>query len=383
MYPVPSPLSRQQICQSTARQLHDAAPRLSSVRAVIGLDGFVDEIIAVVDTRHDHEHYEPVKTIADLGRKISNAAGESSNYEMVVKRMKLGGNGPLMADALASAGLAVTYIGSLGYPNIHPVFHDFATRAKVLSIAEPGHTDALEFEDGKLMLGKLTPLNDANWDNLISRVGRDKLTALLTDAQLIAMNNWTMLPHLSGVWAGLLKEVMPHLPRRPDRMFFIDMADPEKRAHEDIAAALKLLTGLQQYANVVLGLNLKESMEIAHALGLPAPADPTAAIQQTAQTIRRTLGLSCVLIHPRRGAAAATAHDTAQFAGPFVQRPKISTGAGDHFNAGFCLARVLGLSLEESLCAGVASSGYYVRNGHSPTIHELAGFVAELPEPEP
>jgi sugar/nucleoside kinase (ribokinase family) len=65
-----------------------------------------------------------------------------------------------------------------------------------------------------------------------------------------------------------------------------------------------------------------------------------------------------------------------------VREPKISTGAGDHFNAGFCLGRVLGLSLEESLCTGVAMSGYYVRTAQSPTILQLAGFVEKLPSPE-
>ena len=68
--------------------------------------------------------------------------------------------------------------------------------------------------------------------------------------------------------------------------------------------------------------------------------------------------------------------------GPFVQQPKISTGAGDHFNAGFCLGRVLGLNLDESLCVGTATSGYYVRTGVSPSAAQLAEFIADLPAPE-
>ena len=72
----------------------------------------------------------------------------------MVTQRKLGGNGPIMANALACLGLHVTYLGCLGYPEIDPVFRDFATRATVRSIAEAGHTDALEFDDGKLMLGK-------------------------------------------------------------------------------------------------------------------------------------------------------------------------------------------------------------------------------------
>jgi sugar/nucleoside kinase (ribokinase family) len=94
------------------------------------------------------------------------------------------------------------------------------------------------------------------------------------------------------------------------------------------------------------------------------------------------LNLQCVVIHPRRGAAAAIPGESASFAGPFVQQPKISTGAGDHFNAGFCLGRTLGFGLAESLCAGVATSGYYVRQAESPTAAQLADFIAELPPPQ-
>ena len=68
-----------------------------------------------------------------------------------------------MANALASFGMKVTYLGNLGYPNLHPVFADFAKHAEVHSIAEPGHTDALEFEDGKIMIGKDSSLNEVNW----------------------------------------------------------------------------------------------------------------------------------------------------------------------------------------------------------------------------
>ena len=147
----------------------------------MGFDGFVDEIIAVIDKRHDFERFDAIQTIQAFGAKITAAAGQSSNYELIVKQMKLGGNGPIMANALASAGFAVNYVGNLGYPTIHPVFSDFAAAGQCgFSIGEPGHTDALEFADGKLMLGKITSMNEVNWDNLVSRVGGEqKLSALL------------------------------------------------------------------------------------------------------------------------------------------------------------------------------------------------------------
>lgn len=376
-------LSREQVCELTSRKLTQAAAGdLKAVKALIGLDGFVDEIISVVDKRHGAgDKYEVVRMIADLGGKITEASGKSCNYELVVKQRKLGGNGPIMANALAAAGIDVTYVGNLGYPNIDPVFEDLARRAHVVSIGDPAHTDALEFEDGKLMLGKLSPLDDVSWDNLIARVGRDRLKSMMSDARLIGMVNWTMLPHMSRIWAKLLDEVIPNIERH-QRKLFVDLADPEKRTHEDILDALKLLTRFQDQVDVILGLNLKESLEVADVLGLPGVSDPEGAIEENAAAIRKELRLSCVCIHPRRGAAAAVDGHSATFAGPFVQQPKISTGAGDHFNAGFCLGRILGLSLEESLCTGVGTSGYYVRHAESPTAKQLAEFIAHLPAPQ-
>jgi sugar/nucleoside kinase (ribokinase family) len=374
-------LTRQQICESAGRKISASVPTMGSMPALIGLDGFVDEIIAVVDKRIDLTHYEPMKTIKVLGQKILNAAGQSSNYELLVKQTKLGGNGPIMANALASAGLAVTYIGCLGYPALNPVFADFAKRAKLYSIAEPGHTDALEFEDGKVMLGKHQSLGDINWDNMIGRVGNDRMVELVCGAKLIGMTNWTMLPFMSDIWSKLQSEILPKCPKG-ERTFFVDLADPEKRTREDIAAALKIISGFESWVKVILGLNLKESTAIAEVLGIGIPDDAETAIEETAKSIRRKLGISCVVIHPRKGAAAATAKESAAFAGPFVEKPKISTGAGDHFNAGFCLGRILGLGLEESLCAGVGTSGYYVRTAQSPTGRELAEFVGKLPGAE-
>ena len=376
-----APLSRQQVCELTSRKVAAAVPNLPAVKAMVGLDGFVDEIIAVVDKRTDSEHYEPVRTIDHLARKITAAAGQSSNYELVIKQRKLGGNGPIMANALASLGVSVTYVGNVGYPTIDPVFEELAARAHVVSIGEPGHTDALEFDDGKLMLGKHQTLHQVSWDNLIARLGRDKLKALMDGSQLIGMVNWTMLPNMSRIWAKMLDEVVPNTERHTRRLF-IDLADPEKRTAADILEALKLLQRFQDQVDVILGLNLKESLEIADVLGLPGAADPEAAIEDNARAIREKLGLACVVIHPRRGAAAAVRDESATFAGPFVQHPKISTGAGDHFNAGFCLGRVLGFSLEESLCTGVATSGYYVRTAQSATATQLAEFIAKLPPPQ-
>jgi sugar/nucleoside kinase (ribokinase family) len=319
--------------------------------------------------------------MSEWAERVAAASGFSANFEFSQQMVKLGGNGPIMANALSSAGLPLTYLGCLGKPALHPVFKPLADRAHVISIAEPGYTDALEFEDGKLMLGKHESLKDVNWDNLLGRVGKERLKTLLQPARLIGMVNWTMLPHMTRIWAKLLDEVIPNLERH-ERKLFIDLADPEKRTHADIMDALRMLTRFQDQVDVILGLNLKESLEVADVLGLPGAKDAEGAIEDNARAIRQKLNLECVVIHPRRGAAAATESASASFEGPFVKEPKISTGAGDHFNAGFCVGRVLGFNLAESLCTGVATSGYYVRNAASPSAVELAEFIGHLPAPQ-
>ncbi|WP_422931256.1 hypothetical protein [Singulisphaera sp. PoT] len=372
---------RGQICASTSRKLATGLGEAAKARALLGFDGFVDEIIAVVDKRYVDGRFDPVRTIGAMGDKIRAAAGESTNYELVVKHRKLGGNGPILANALACLGMGVSYVGSLGLPVPDPVFAEFASRAELISIAQPGHTDALEFDDGKVMLGKNGSLNEIHWETIVERVGEERLEGLIGGANLVGMLNWTMIPRMSQIWERLADEVLPKLGQGP-RIIFIDLADPEKRTPEEIRAALGLLRRFQEHAEVILGLNLKEALQINAVLDLPSHADPEGAIADEARAIREALGLSCVVIHPRRAAAAATATEAAKFDGPFVRQPIISTGAGDHFNAGFCLGRILGLDLAESLCAGVSTSGYYVRTAKSPSLAELAEFVAELPPAE-
>jgi sugar/nucleoside kinase (ribokinase family) len=204
---------------------------------------------------------------------------------------------------------------------------------------------------------------------------------MMDHAALLGLVNWTMLPHMTAIWEGLAAEILPHL-SKADRIVFIDLSDPEKRLVDDLRAALETLRKINTHLHVVLGLNLSEAQQVSKALGFPPVTNPEAAIEALAVQIRSKLELGTVVVHPRKGAAAANEKGSATFAGPFVREPKISTGAGDHFNAGFATGQLLGMTLEESLATGVGTSGYYVRNAESPTATALAHFLRELPAPE-
>ena len=362
--------------QQAAAAISGAGPSLPTHRVMIGLDGFVDEIINVVDKRESVDKFTRVPTVTAFAQRIARAAGRSSNAEVVVERVKLGGNGPIMANALATFGMQVTYIGNVGYPTVHPVFAGFAERATVFSIAEPGRTDALEFDDGKLMLGKHAALRDVTWANIIERVGREKLTEAFTQARLIGLQNWTMLLHMSDIWQHVLDELCPRLTSR--RTLFLDLADPEERDTDDIRRALKLISRFEKYFDTYLGLNEKEAFEIGNVLGYKGARDGEAAVKGVARFIWKALEISGAIVHPRAYAVAACAQGVVKVDGPFTPKPMISTGAGDHFNAGFCLGKLIGADNETALQIGVGTSGYYVRTGKSPTANDLIDFLRSL-----
>ena len=361
-----------------AQKLSAAVDRVGQLTAFVGLDGFVDEILDVVDKRMDARHYARVPTIARLAERIAEAAGRSTNIELVNQITKLGGNGPIMANALAGFGMKVTYLGNLGYPHLHPVFHEFARRAEVYSIAEPGHTDALEFDDGKIMLGKHSSLKEVNWTNILARFGRDKFATQFDGSDLIAFVNWTMIPYMSDVWEALQREFCPNLKGRRRKMFF-DLADPEKRTAQDISRALELIVQFEKHFDVILGLNEKEANEISEVLGLKRKAHNAEALSSLARELLARLPVSTLVIHPVSCALAASGDAVDVVKGPYIFKPKITTGAGDHFNAGFCLGKLLGLDNAMSVLTGVAASGYYVRTATSPSIPQLADLLRKWP----
>ena len=243
----------------------------------------------------------------------------------------------------------------------------------------PGHTNALEFLDGKVMASLLTPLNDVNWENICDRFGKQQFAAKIMGSSLVGFVNWTMLPYMSQVWEHVLSDICKDKPKASRKIFF-DLADPEKRTPEDIRHALDLIGRFSEYFDVILGLNEKESFEIAEVLGLPKQGINPDGIGANMRGITAAVPLKTLVVHPVRYAMAATGEDVTMVEGPFIEKPVITTGAGDHFNAGFCLGQLLDLDNEQSLLCGVGTSGYYVRNGHGPDVGELGGFMADWPE---
>lgn len=363
--------------QSRLRGLHQRLQKIvpDKLSVAIGFDGFVDEIVEVVDRRESLDSYTRMTKMSQFGERIIRAAGLSTNIEFVPKAEKLGGNGPNMANALVRLGANVSYMGALGVPNIHPVFLELTEGCEqVFSLTEPGHTDAVEFDDGKVMLGKMESMNEVDWANLINVVGEEQLKNIFSGSDLVATVNWTMTAYMNDIWRGLLQLISPAEGVKP--FFFVDLADPGKRNPEDIREALEIIGEFSAYYRVILGLNRKEASEIANVKGLTLskPAEEV-GLEEIVRALGEDLGLWCVMVHPTFEAGAYMDGHYYHIEGPFTSKPRLTTGAGDNFNAGFCLGLMLKLGMEDSLALGKATSGFYVRNMRSPSWEELLDFV--------
>ncbi len=352
------------------------APRAEKLPILLGFDGTIDKLFSVVKEREGlGEAFCSYPGIADFGNRVTQAAGKSAMMELWPKREKIGGNGPISALALAANSRRVRYIGPLGDP-LAPAFIPLAEAAEaVYSIGKPATTHALEFDDGKIMLPVLQSYEEVTAERLIEQVGREKLLELVAGSSLIALLNWTCLPHLDQIYRLFTQELLPAVPANPSRSFFFDLADPSKHTPERIRFAIQYIAEFNAFGKSVLGLNFSEAIQLASVYGLPEPACEDAALKATAHALRERTGLYCVMIHPVDRAACATVDGSWCIHGPLCANPVITTGAGDHLNAGFCLALLLGWLPKDALRLGVLFSGYYVRTAQSPSLEDIADFV--------
>ncbi len=342
---------------------------------VVGFDGFVDEMISVVAERMSLDNFSPVPDIATFGGLLSAAAGHSSLREIVITAVHPGGCAVNLGDGLAALGVPVDCYATLGEP-AHPAFAETTSRfhRTVSWGREPGRTLAFEFSDGKLMFSAVKQLADFTAEDISRRLADGGYLASCREAAIIALTDWTLYPHMTSVWRLLHREAYSKLGRRPH--FFIDLVDPSGRSSADILAMVETLPLLDSCGDVTLGLNGNEANILARLLGFDA-AEEEEDTMRLARELRDKIGISTAVIHKLKFAASAGPGGAFSVQGPFCERPLKSTGAGDRFNAGYCLGLLAGGTSEDCLVIGSAVSGFFVRNARSPSRKEVTGFLEQ------
>lgn len=348
---------------------------LPGLAAVAGFDGFVDEMISVVGERGGPDAWTPLASMADLGRILEGAAGRNGLREIVVRSQDAGGCAVNLGDGLAALGVALDYFGTIGSPR-HPAFDAFAARCHGCTAwgSSYGRTLAFEFGDGKFFFSAIAQLGELTPD-LLARVTADgRFARACAGSGLIALNNWSLYPHMTACWRWLQEHVFAGFTHRP--WLFLDLVDPSGRAAADVQAMLGAVTVFERTCRTAFSLNLTEVQVVSAALGLPPVSATADDLCRGAAAIRRRLDISQVVIHNRALNAVATVDGAVAVpSGPHCAQPRKSTGAGDRFNAGYCLGLLLGLEAEDRCNLGSASAGCFIRSASSASLDEVIAFL--------
>jgi hypothetical protein len=354
------------------KKLGTLSPGDLNKKAFVGFDGFEDKIQKVVRAEKEEETIY-FATIADYAKAVERAAGKSSQFQLHTHIQKLGGNAPIMAHSLGNLGIKSTLMASLGYPEIRPVFKSLHPLCSPVSVCSPGETNALEFNDGKLILSEMTSFKDLHWKSLMANPGKEKILEEMNSSDLIALVDWSNLVHCSDIWRGIQKDILPSLEGR--KKVFFDIADPSRSSKKELEEVLGIISGYSSAGEVYFGINENETFKLYELILEKDSANVT--LHEAGQAIFDIMEIEGLLIHPTGETLLITANEVIQEEGKIVQNPMFSTGGGDNFNAGFCLGLLLNLPLNEAMKTGMATSGFYVKNGKSPSINEIGEYITE------
>jgi hypothetical protein len=368
------------IVRETIKKLSELQKQTHSFQMFVGFDGYLDYIQHVVKSKDIYGQSTRFQGITDFAQHLQTLAGKSGQLEVSTQEVKIGGNAPILANALANLGIKNYCLGSMGFPQLHAEFKSMHALCELVTFGMSGITHAMEFGDGKLMFSDLGTFERVNWSYLKSIIGLEKIIDYIAKSQVIALVDWVNLPHATDIWRGILAEVVRPL-ANPTKHYLFDLCDPSKKSIDDITQVLNLISEFANLGTVTLGMNENETRKIWLALkGLPLSSSEADKIdlQEMASFIYQSLQVQYLLIHPTTYTIVCDNNGLYTVEGKEVKHPKVLTGGGDNLNAGYCLGVLGGFELQERALLGMATSGAYIQNGYSPSIQDLLAYLSEM-----
>ena len=303
--------------------------------AVIGFDGFIDEVVHVVDKRMDPGHYARVRTIEDYAAMVRNGAGLSTSMEIVTVAKKLGGNGPNMSIGLKTMGLDSPISERLGPGRLIRSMNPLADGSRIIGVADPGRTDAVEFEDGRSSAASSYP-EPYELGRCKRAAGLEELIRLVREAELLSFSNWSMIMRMSEIWEGLLTEVLPMWKTGWGKRCLSTCRPGKARRGRNprrgpFDGALR--GGGTQ--NGPLGLT-KRSMRICGAIRQEDHRLPRISAGRAYTVCRGQIKIDCLVVHPVKKSGVVTGGNYYEVNGPFCAHPSSAQARGQ-FQRRICL----------------------------------------------
>ncbi len=347
-------------------------PELIEDGACIGFDAVVDELVRPVEAVGPDMEKDYFKTIGEFGRFVAGKSHLSCLVELANIMAKPGGNMVNLSAALGRLGMVVDCVGTMGYPEVSPVFSGMEN-CRLHSVADHGKCTALEFMDGKVMLAQMGDAADLEFEAVVQALGEVKLQALFGQAATVGLVNWSEMTYSNNIWQGVLELAVKPAGSDFNKLVLVDITDCSRHNAEHVQAMGDILKDYALYRRVVVSLNQNEAVLLRQFLNIATEEED---LPRLAEAIAQKLGVQGVVIHPVSGSVAWVEGNTYTHEGFFVEHPVISTGGGDNYNAGLLLGLRGGLNMTEVLAVAGAVGSFYVEKGHSPTREQLCSYLA-------
>lgn len=345
---------------------------LSNKTAFLGFDACIDNIVRVVRDRSENDVTDFFSDSNQLGEFLLKLDNKSCGLELQTKLSKIGGNMVITGNALGNLGINVECVGTFGFPEILPVFRSMSANCSLYTIGETITATALEFNNSKVIMFDPGPYNNLTWNGIKDLLGTDRIREMISGKKLISFVNWSEIENSTQIWKGILDDILPSVDfNRSKPFFFTDFSDCSRKSKSEIQIAVDLLGKFRNYFKVNLSLNQNEATLIGRALDL----QENIADEEFVKTLFRAINTDVLVIHRVNDALAYDGVAYEKCDTFFCKEPKLLTGGGDNFNAGYCYSLFKELDLFQSLIVANAVSGSYVKTGISPDVDNLIKFL--------
>ncbi len=368
-------------CETIIKKSKDLENLIKSKSCFLGFDGYVDSLYSVVQSRKNAEEWTKMSTLKDFGELLIDVAGSSANIERVLKKRIFGGFAPNTCRAINALGAKVNLVAALGYPELNELYVP-QHNVESYSIANPGQTLGLEFDDGKVMITDFEPILNISWRTISDILNLDEIIQMVNKSDILGFGHWALLPHLNDIWKHLLIDIFPSISNLRNKFFFVDIADIRKRSANDINDLIKILQKLNDYIPVLLSANDQEASYLSRVLLNIRNLDKSqlSKFNECGKKLNREMNLSYLVIHSPHFATISTKEDHYWITEGFTSKPKFTVGAGDHFHSGTILGLSANLSPPEAILMGNALTAIFVRTGESPNFEQLSSFIKRYME---
>lgn len=335
-----------------------------------GFDGIVDTVREIIDERRATGEYSTVSKLSGVGNRIDESVDlrSSATFEWTEEATRTGGHVCHLSRSLGALGYRPTMIGTFGDP-MEPIFEEEFAKYPTVSIGKPGYTDAVEFDDGKLLLTESGDYQTLDWEALCDRLGIDALAEYIDGKSLLGIGYWSLIPSLPDLLEGIRRELWPLLTSPPEHVL-MDPADVRNMSASDIEDGARALDALDDVVETTVSANRSETEVLASHFD-----ESVEDFEESVGVAREGLGVNRFVGHGVDRSASSTRTEAASVAVPRVEDPTLTTSAGDHFNAGLVVALLSEMDDDAALVLANATAGWFVRHGTDPSRENVREFV--------